>query len=140
MRCPWCGSEVEVGGKLCAECRHAAEQIARLTPEEYDALPYGIIELDDQGVVRAYNSTEGRRARRDAADVIGLNFFRDVAPCARVQEYEGQFRQLVNSEKSFAELSCTYPFQHGAERVHIVMLRSYRGWVLVVSKEVLGRA
>jgi photoactive yellow protein len=55
-----------------------AAQIERLTDGERDTLPFGVILLDREGVVRFYSATE-KRAANYPGEVVGRNFF-DVAP------------------------------------------------------------
>lgn len=69
--------------------------VVNLTPAELDALPYGLVTLDAEGRVLHYNDTESRMVGLPKEQVIGRSFFTDVAPCARVREFEGRFRDLV---------------------------------------------
>lgn len=136
MKCPWCSQPTTAFNNLCPDCYQRANSITSLPSTEFDDLPYGIIELDDSGIIHTFNDTEAHNSGRHAEDVIGLNFFRDVAPCAQVKEYEGRFKELVVSDKPSAELNFVYPFPSGAARVHILMLRTHNNWVLIISKEV----
>ena len=69
--------------------------VVNLTPSELDALPYGLITLDSEGRVLHYNDTESRMVGLPKEQVLGRSFFQEVAPCARVREFEGRFRDLV---------------------------------------------
>jgi photoactive yellow protein len=69
--------------------------VVNLTPAELDALPYGLVTLDAEGRVLHYNDTESRMVGLPKEQVIGRSFFTEVAPCARVREFEGRFRDLV---------------------------------------------
>ena len=46
-----------------------------------DALPFGVIGLDPEGIVEIYNKTEATLAGLDRDDVIGTHFFLSVAQC-----------------------------------------------------------
>ena len=37
-----------------------AELVEKLTLDQIDSLPFGVVRLDDQGAVSIYNKTEGR--------------------------------------------------------------------------------
>lgn len=50
-------------------------------PDALDALPYGVIGLNEAGTVEIYNKTESRLAGLDAGTVLGRHFFTAVAPC-----------------------------------------------------------
>ena len=111
-----------------------AAQLAEMSRAELDALPYGAIRLSPFGTVLSYNATEARLAGRVPEQVLGRNFFRDVAPCTDVQEFHGQFTSLVRGGRSiFHEFSFDFPFDPPL-RVHITFLRD-RGddsvWVLI---------
>ena len=46
-----------------------------------DALPFGVVGLQRDGLVAVYNATEARLAGLDAKAVIGSAFFEAVAQC-----------------------------------------------------------
>ena len=52
-----------------------------MTPEQLDALPFGVVGLSREGIVESYNATESRLAGLPAATVIGSPFFLSVAQC-----------------------------------------------------------
>ena len=61
------------------------DDLSRLSPSEIDALPFGYIALAPDGTIRKYNRYEADLARRDPQDVLGRNFFTEVAPCTQVR-------------------------------------------------------
>ena len=65
------------------------------TDAELDALPFGVIALDRDGFVLRYNLYESRLARLDRNQVVGRNFFDEIAPCTRNEAFQGRFRALV---------------------------------------------
>lgn len=97
--------------------------VSRLSPEELDTLPYGLICLDAQGRVVHYNDTEARMARLPKGKVVGRNFFTEVAPCTRVREFEGQFQDLVRdpSRIRVRSFDFVFRFRHSEQHVTIVM-------------------
>jgi photoactive yellow protein len=72
----------------------AIESVASATLERLDALPFGLIRLARDGTIRAYNAAEEQLSGRRRADVVGRNFFREVAPCTAVAEFEGEVARL----------------------------------------------
>ncbi|MDP2877664.1 MAG: EAL domain-containing protein, partial [Holophaga sp.] len=62
-----------------------------LEERSLDALPFGAIQLASDGTILQYNRYEEDLARRKASDVIGKNFFTQVAPCTDVREFAGRF-------------------------------------------------
>lgn len=67
--------------------------------DRFDDLPMGVIEVDGEGLVLTYNRWEEELAGRSRTQTLGRNFFREVAPCTRVAEFEGRFRELVAGGK-----------------------------------------
>lgn len=55
--------------------------LARLPSDQLDALPYGVVGLDSEGLAVVYNATESRLAGLDRDTVIGVPFFDAVAQC-----------------------------------------------------------
>jgi photoactive yellow protein len=72
--------------------------INQVPAEELERLPYGLIVLDTEGNVLFYNETESKLAGFARERVLGKNFFREVAPCARVQAFEGRFKEFVEGK------------------------------------------
>lgn len=102
--CAWCGEPLRprtiAKGEVCPECvaRYGFDRVdhlPRLSAEEADSLPYGLIQVDRAGTVVGYNRAEEAESGRRRDRVIGRNFFRDVAPCTAVREFEGRFREMV---------------------------------------------
>ena len=86
---------------------HEPQRIDSLTEADFDALPFGAIKLDAEGRILKYNLYESKLAERDREEVIGQNFFTEVAPCTNVQEFAGRYRQGMAS----GELNTTFPYR-----------------------------
>lgn len=102
------------------------DELHGLTASEIDALPFGYVALAPDGTIRKYNRYEADLARRDPQQVLGKNFFREVAPCTQVQEFEGRFRRFVDDENGEPHLSFDFEFgfEHGTQKVRIGLVRS----------------
>ncbi len=102
-----------------------AKNLFDLSEKEVDELPFGLISVDHAGNIEQYNSYESRLARLPKERVIGRNFFRDVAPCTAVQEFEGRFDRFVREEGDGAEsFDYIFKFSFGRQHVNITLLRS----------------
>ena len=97
--------------------------VSRLSPEELDRLPYGLITLDAQGRVIHYNDTESRLVGLPKERVIGRSFFTEVAPCTRVREFEGRFLELARDPVRIRVQSFDFIFRfaRGEQHVSIVL-------------------
>ena len=90
-----------------------------------DLLPYGIIVLDATGTILYYNAREEAIAGRSRDDVMGRDFFRDVAPCTQLGEFFDKFRDVVEAEGVTAEFGFHFPFPKRARDVEVA-LTSFR--------------
>jgi two-component system, chemotaxis family, sensor kinase Cph1 len=97
-------------------------QSKNLSAEELNALPFGAIRLDEMGRVHFYNVTEALLARRDPVDVVGKDFFREIAPCTNVQSFRGELDRLTKRGHGSAELDYEFSFPWGKTRVRIRLM------------------
>jgi photoactive yellow protein len=107
--------------------RTLEQELFDLDEAAIDALPFGLISVDHDGNIEQYNSYESSLARLPKERVIGRNFFRDVAPCTAVQEFQGRFERFVREEGSGAEsFDFLFRFGWGRQHVKITFVRSER--------------
>src|SRR5579875_137216 len=100
------------------------EGIFSMDRAQLDAYPNGVITMDRTGRILRYNLAEARLARRDQASTIGLNFFRDVAPCTAVKDFMGRFQRFAQERESGVErFDFTFRFAWGTQEVGITMIR-----------------
>lgn len=103
------------------------EEIAGLDEAEIDALPFGLIAVDHTGTIERYNAYESRLSRLSKETVIGRNFFRDVAPCTAVKEFEGRFQRFAAEPGPASEsFDFTFRFAFGRQFVNVTFLRGAR--------------
>ena len=67
------------------------DNILSREPQRAEYLPFGAVLLDRQGTIMKYNKAESVIANRNPADVVGKNFFNDIAPCAKGKRFHGEF-------------------------------------------------
>lgn len=106
-----------------------------LTESELDTLPMGMIQLDREGKVLKFNQTESTLARVSKQEAIGKNFFDDVAPCTKVQEFHGKFLEGVEQRNLHTVFNYEFKFKDG-RRKDVVISMFYSAstdtvWVLV---------
>jgi len=108
--------------------------IAKMTASGIDGLAFGAIELDAQGKILRYNVTEGQITGRKASDVIGKNFFKDVAPCTDTPAFKGEFDKGVKSGALNVIFEYVFDYQMAATKVKVHMKKAIAGdnyWVFV---------
>jgi photoactive yellow protein len=86
-----------------------------------DLLPYGIVVVDEEGVILYYNAREEEIAGRRREDVLGKNFFSEVAPCTQVQEFYGRFRETMHRAGLVADFHFNFPFPERPREVEITL-------------------
>lgn len=96
-----------------------------------DLLPYGIIVVDVEGKILYYNSREEQIACRKREDVIGKNFFRDVAPCTAVKEFYGRFREAMTNSGGVINFNFRFPFPGRTREVEIALTSFENGDALL---------
>ncbi|WP_437678343.1 PAS domain-containing protein [Sorangium sp. So ce131] len=103
-----------------------------------DAQPFGIIQLDRNGTVLSYNLYEENQARRKRQDVLGKNFFTDIAPCSRVKKFYGRFLLGIEQRELNATFGFVFHFPHKTRNVDVSLfykraaqVREDTVWVLI---------
>ena len=105
-----------------------------MTPEELDTLPYGMIQLDAKGRILKYNAVESRLASLPQAQAIGKQFFTEIAPCTKVQEFYGRFKEGVIRESLDTSFQFHFAFKQRPRDVTVRLFYSKRTrsvWVVI---------
>ncbi len=104
-----------------------------LSDEALDALPYGMMQLDEAGTILRYSAAESRLSGLTVDECVGRNFFDEIAPCTHVADFQGRFAAGVAQ----ARLDETFNFQFAFRpprdvRVHLFYSKATRSvWVKV---------
>jgi photoactive yellow protein len=103
----------------------------RLPDEDRNRLPFGVVKLDTQGTILAYNMAEAEISGVKVDEVVGKNFFLDVAVCTQRPEFYGRFRDAMDNDRVL-NLIFDYEFQnalyaavHEPIKVRVHMFSSY---------------
>ncbi len=108
--------------------------LARMTPQELDDLAFGAIQLDAKGRILAYNAAEASITGRSAADVVGRNFFTEVAPCTDTPRFRGIFEAGVRADDLNTMFEYTFDYRMAPTKVKIHMKKALVGdtfWIFV---------
>jgi photoactive yellow protein len=102
------------------------QRVDDLSDAELDALAFGVICLDVEGTILRYNLYESRLARLDRNQVIGRNFFNEVAPCTHCEAFEGRVRAFAarGSEAGVERFDFVFDFKFGAQTVTVELIRA----------------
>ena len=110
------------------------ENADTMSTEELDKLPYGMIQLDATGRILNYNAVESKLASLRKEDAIGKQFFTEIAPCTRVQDFYGRFKEGVIRESLDTSFRFHFAFKQNPRDVTVRLLYSRRTrtvWVLI---------
>lgn len=108
--------------------------LAKLDDTQLNDLAFGAILLDGAGTIISYNAAEGEITGRDPQQVIGCNFFDEVAPCTNDASFYGRFQEGVERGKLNALFQYTFDYQMRPTRVRVQMKNAQepdRYWILV---------
>ena len=111
-----------------------ANDLAKLSQDEIDQLAFGAVQLDATGKVLTYNATEAGITGRAAKDVIGKNFFRDVAPCTNSPTFKGVFDQGVRAGNLNTMFEYVFDYNMSPTKVKIHMKKAISDdsyWIFV---------
>ena len=105
-----------------------------LSCEQLDALPLGVIQLADDGRVVQYNATEQRFSGYSRKDVVGKNFFGEIAPCTNNTLVYGHFKRGVANGEMDTRLMYTFSYRMELVNVTLHLYRdrdSGTNWLLI---------
>lgn len=108
--------------------------LAKLSAREIDQLAFGAIQLDGKGTILKYNATESSITGREGKDVIGKNFFRDVAPCTNSPQFKGVFDAGVRADNLNTMFEYVFDYRMMPTKVKIHMKKAISDgtfWIFV---------
>ncbi|HEX8699410.1 MAG TPA: PAS domain-containing protein [Myxococcaceae bacterium] len=111
------------------------ERLHQLTPDEFDALPFGAVRLDAEGRVTGYNAVEASLARRSQHSTLGRLFFEEIAPCTNVAAFRGRLDALVQRGQGTESFDFRFLFPWGTRdvRIRLMVVRDGTRWVFVTA-------
>jgi photoactive yellow protein len=110
------------------------DNILQREPQRAESLPFGAILVDRSGKILKYNQAEGLITGRSASDVMGKNFFGDVAPCAKGKRLYGEFLKFATTGQQNVMLDYEFDYKMKAVKVRIHMKSTSDGlnmWMFV---------
>jgi len=114
--------------------RDLEESLGTLTQEDMDALSFGAVEVDRNGVILRYNRAEGEITGRNPRDTLGKNFFKEVAPCTDSVEFSGRFAAGVKDGNLNAMFEYTFDYEMRPTKVKVQLIKGSANnsfWIFV---------
>jgi photoactive yellow protein len=115
-----------------------AVQVESLTEMQIDALPFGAIRLNAEGVVEYYSNAERRLSGSGDRERLGLHFFDEIAPCMDNDQYRGRIAEAVSRGTLDLEFTHIGDFED-RERELTVRIQSARDggyWIFMRREDV----
>jgi len=109
-------------------------QLPNISRSSADDLPFGVVQVDDAGVIQLYNKWESEMAAVPVSSAEGKNFFTQVAPCTNNRLVFGKFKDGVAKGDLDSEFNYTFTYKMKPTNVQIRLMRhaaSKTNWVLV---------
>jgi len=109
------------------------EKLRRASDEQLDDASFGIIKVDDEGIVEFFNQYESELSGMDPDEVTGRNFFTQVAPCTNNRLFRGRFKKGVRRGELDETFTYTYTYKMRPTLVDVHLFRDEDGtnWITV---------
>jgi len=109
-------------------------QLQKMGDQDLDGLAFGAIQVDKDGKILQYNAAEGDITGRDPNQVVGKNFFKEVAPCTNSEDFYGKFKEGVAKGSLNAMFEYTFDYKMTPTKVKVHMKKALTGdsyWIFV---------
>ena len=86
-------------------------------------IPFGLLEIDPAGAIRHYEPEAGTHVGVPVKDVLGRNFFDDIAAVAESEELPTRIREFWEGPGPAGSFSFTFARGPGGLRVRVLLAR-----------------
>ncbi|MFB6273887.1 MAG: PAS domain-containing protein [Salinibacter sp.] len=109
------------------------EELRHLGADTLNAAPFGIIRIDDEGIVQFYNRYESNLSGVPPEDAVGTNFFTELAPCSNNPLFLGRFKEGVDDGELDEHFTYTFTYKMRPTLVDVRLYRDEAGnnWILI---------
>jgi photoactive yellow protein len=108
--------------------------LKNLSAKDVDNLAFGAVEITADGTILKYNAAEAGITGRKKEDMIGKNFFNDVAPCTKTDQFYGKFKEGVAKGDLNVMFEYTFDYNMAPTKVKVHMKKALVGdtyWIFV---------
>ncbi|MFL6211584.1 MAG: hypothetical protein ACJ74W_22235 [Pyrinomonadaceae bacterium] len=85
------------------------------------AIPYGLLELDAMGKVIRYSPAAERLSCPPVCDILGRNFFSEIAPVAEVNQFRARFQIFMAAGQTIDRFTTKYTTGQQDVRVQVLL-------------------
>jgi photoactive yellow protein len=109
------------------------EALRTCAEDTLDEAPFGIVKVDDDGIVQFYNRYESKLAGVAPEDAVGRNFFTQLAPCSSNRLFHGRFKKGIRRGTLDERFTYTFTYKMSPTLVQVRMYRDQEGqnWVMI---------
>lgn len=109
------------------------ERLRQASEDRLNEASFGIIRLDDEGIVEFYNHYESNLSGIDPSEATGTNFFTQLAPCSNNQLFQGRFKEGVRKGRLDERFTYTFTYKMRPTLVDVRLYRDEAGhnWVMI---------
>jgi photoactive yellow protein len=105
-----------------------------MSESQIDQLAFGAVEIDRNGTILKFNTTEASITGRRKEDMIAKNFFNDVAPCTKTDQFYGKFKEGVAKGDLNVMFEYTIDYNMAPTKVKVHIKKALVGdtyWIFV---------
>lgn len=109
------------------------EELRTCSEKALNEAPFGIVRVDDEGIVQFYNRYEAKLADVAPEDAMGRNFFTQLAPCSSNRLFHGRFKKGVRQGTLDERFTYTFTYKMSPTLVQVRMYKDQEGnnWILI---------
>ncbi len=109
------------------------EVLRTCSDETLNQAPFGIVQVDDNGIVEFYNRYEAELADVEPEDAMGRNFFTQLAPCSGNRLFHGRFKDGIRKGDLDERFTYTFTYKMSPTLVQVRMYQDEAGnnWIMV---------
>src|SRR5918912_2136673 len=86
-------------------------------------IPFGLFELDSAGTVIHYSAATEKERDASADDIVGRDFFREIAPAPELKELKSRFLRFMTFGDAVERFSSSFPLEGDIIKVQIALAR-----------------
>ncbi|MBU2708209.1 PAS domain-containing protein [Zooshikella marina] len=116
--------------------KNLSQALSETDESELDSARFGIVKLDPEGKVEFYNKYESELAGLSVDQVLGQNFFTQVAPCTNNYMVSHKFNAAVENNTDLDEtLDYIFTYKLKPTNVKLRLLKYRNNQWLCVAKQ-----